>query len=204
MFAGTKGAETVKYIRASLLCAVVLGLAASASGFSRTRDAHPYVQSGPDGVFYARCVPSADGKGPGSTKIFRVRADKDELVDSYDWYARDGVVLGWSPLAGKVAVMRLQRGERDPGKPATGQAEFSFYLGGKLLKSYTTQELLEMGAEASVLPAGGRGAVYRVLGCEQVPGANQYHFVIETKEGRKLSFDVVTAKPAAPPGVICG
>ena len=184
-------------------CLVLLGLAASASGFSKARAPFPYVQSGPDGVFYARCVPTADGMGPGSTKVFRVRAEKDDLVDSYDWYARGGVVLGWSPIEGKVAVMRLQGGDRDAGKPAGEQAEFSFYLGGKLLKSYATRDLVELGAEESALPAGGRGAVYKVVGCEQVPGTNRYLFVIEVKGGRRISFDIITGQPEPAP-VICG
>jgi hypothetical protein len=160
------------------------------------------VQSGPDGVFYARCVPAADGKGPGSTNIFRVRAEKDELVDSYDWYAQGGVVLGWSPIEGKVAVMRVHRGERDAGKPAAGQAEVSFYLGGKLLKSYTTRELVELGAEESMTRQG-HGANYKVVGCEQVPGTNRYLFVIEGKGGRRISIDIITGNPE-PVAVKCG
>ena len=100
--------------------------------------------------------------------------------------------------------MCLQRSGRDPGKPAAGQAEFSFHLGGKLLKSYITRELVRLGAEESALPQGGRGAVYKVVGCEQVPGTNRYLFVIEVKGGR-IAFDIVTGKPAepaAPP--VCG
>ena len=201
-FAARKG-TIVRYFRGSFACAVVLGVAASASGLSRARNPFPYVQSGPDGVFYARCVPAQDGNGPGTTKIFRVRADKDELIDSYDWYARDGVVLGWSPIEGKVAVMRVHRGERDAGKAAAGQTEVSFYLGGKLLKSYTTRELVELGAEESMARHGRDGAIYRVVGCEQVPGTNRYLFVIEGKGGRRITFDITSGKPDPAP-VICG
>jgi hypothetical protein len=193
----------VTHFRGFFACLVILGLATSASARSKARNPFPYVQSGPDGVFYARCVPAADGKGPGSTKIFRVRAENDELVDSYDWYARDGVVLGWSPIEGKVAVMRVHRGERDAGKPAAGQAEISLYLGGKLLKSYTTQELVELGAEESMTRHGHDGANYKIVGCEQVPGTNRYLFVIEGNGGRRIRFDIITGNREPAP-VKCG
>ena len=32
----------------------------------------PYVQSGPDGVFYARCIPAAETSTSGSTEICNV------------------------------------------------------------------------------------------------------------------------------------
>ena len=35
-----------------------------------------------------------------------------------------------------------------------------------------------------------------MIGCEQVPGTNDYDFVIESK-GKRLAFDIVTGKPRA-------
>jgi hypothetical protein len=195
--------QLVTHIRSLLACLVLIGLAGSASASSKARGPFPYVQSGPDGVFYARCVPAQGGKGPGSTKIFRVRAEQDELLDSYDWYAQAGVVLGWSPIEGKVAVMRVHREEREAAKPAAGQAEVSFYLGGKLLKSYTSRELVELGAEEPMTRQGYEGANYKVVGCEQVPGTNRYLFVIEGKGKRRISFDIVTGN-CEPAPVKCG
>src|SRR4051794_6172373 len=98
----------------------------------------PYVQSGADGVFYARCIPAADAGFAGTTRVYKVRREKDELLDTYNWYAPGGVVLGWSPIAGKVAV--LARGGK------TG-VELSFYLGGKHLASYTAEDLRQFGVE---------------------------------------------------------
>jgi hypothetical protein len=34
------------------------------------------------------------------------------------------------------------------------------------------------------------------VGCKQVPGTNEYDFVIELK-GKKLAFDILTRKPRA-------
>ena len=53
------------------------------------------------------------------------------------------------------------------------------------------------------LPQGGRGAVYKVVCCEQVPGTNRYLFVIEVKGGRRVWFDITTGKPE-PARVQCG
>ena len=140
----------------------------------------PYVQSGPDGVFYARCVPDAVTGSAGRTRVYSVGRDKDDLLETYDWYAR-GVTLGWSPTAGKVAVMARRNG-----------AELSFYLGGKLLASYTADDLGKLGVEVTKRQNPG-GPVFRVVGCEQVPGTNDYDFVIESK-GKRLAFDILTGK----------
>ena len=56
------------------------------------------MQSGPDGVFYARCIPAESQGAKGTTTIYRVKADADEVVDRYDWYGPTTVVLGWSPI----------------------------------------------------------------------------------------------------------
>src|SRR5829696_2546947 len=110
-----------------LLVVVALAVATSHVTASKPVANRAYVQSGADGVFYARCVPAGDAGPAGTTTIYKVGREKDELIDSYDWYAADGVALGWYPTAGKVAVMA--RG----GTPAVdaGRAELSFHLGGK-------------------------------------------------------------------------
>ncbi len=149
----------------------------------------PYVQSGPDGVFYARCIPDEAGGTKGSTTIYRVRKGQDEVVDSYDWYVRNGVVLAWSPVTGKVAVMAL-------GGAPTGQAdehtELSFYMGGKLLNAYTTSDLKRRGADVRL--RGSSTAIFKVLGQEQIPGTNEYVFSIEI-QGKTYNFDILTGKP---------
>lgn len=96
----------------------------------------PYVQSGPGGVFYARCLPAAATGTSGFTEIYKVQTDRDELVNRYDWYNKHGVVLGWSPIAGKVAVMAIRP---QPSDSMDKQVELGFYLGGKLLKFWTTR-----------------------------------------------------------------
>ena len=168
-----------------LLCCVPTCLAMKRVGNE------PYVQAmdGPS-VFYARCVPDDAEGNKGRTTIFRVRRTADEKLDTYDWYSPEGVILGWSPLAGKVAAMSLL----EPASARDKQIEFAFHLGGKLLASYTTASLESMGIEIGRSREGDR-AQFKVLGCIQVPGTNEYNFVIESSRGRKYAFDILTGKP---------
>jgi hypothetical protein len=152
----------------------------------------PYVTSGPDGVFYARCVPAEDRGTKGTTTVYHVLKDGDKVVDTYEWYVQGRVVLGWSPIAGKVGIMALG------GPPATGSdapAELSFHLGGKHLASYSIDDLKKLGVKLDDLVASdGTRIGFKVIGCEQMPGTNEYQFVVEVN-GKKLSFDILTGKP---------
>jgi len=152
----------------------------------------PYVQSGLDGVFYARCIPQEATGSAGFTDIYKVHRNGDELVDHYDWFTKHGDVLGWSPIAGKVAIMAIRK---DAPAPPDQQIEFSFYLGGKLLKSWTTADLNRLGAEVSRSFYGGERAIFQVLGCEQIPGTNEYVFSIKIAKDKKISFDILTGDP---------
>lgn len=149
----------------------------------------PYVQSGPDGVFYARCVPQGTNCSAGSTDIYLVKSDGDKLVDHYDWFTTGQIVLGWSPIAGKVGVMASRSGS-----PTSfdKQVELSFYLGGKFLKSWTTADLQRLGAEVDYWYGSAKRAVFQIIGCEQIPLTNEYVFTIQLAKDKKLSFDILT------------
>jgi hypothetical protein len=172
-----------------LLAALVTAVVTAPALADKPAPNRPYVQSGPDGVFYARCIPEGNLGAEGTTKVYKVGREKDELLDTYDWYAPFGVTLGWSPTAGKVAVMA-----RD-GKQVAGAEKvyLSFHLGGKHLASYTAEDLRKLGVEVSVRTDPTQ-VKFRVVGCEQVAGTNDYDFVIESK-GKRITFDIVTGKP---------
>ena len=148
------------------------------------------------GVFYARAIPDEDRGSKGTTTIYRVRRDQDEVVERHAWYASGGLHLGWSPIAGKVSTMALSR---DMAKDPAEQVEFSFYIGVQHLATYTTADLAKLGA--LVLPTGDserRGAALRVVGCEQIPGTNEYVYrvILTSSAGAKtIDFDVLTGKP---------
>jgi hypothetical protein len=172
-----------------LLTAAVLIAGTAPALADKAAPVRPYVQSGPDGVSYARCVPDEKAGSGGTTRIYEVGREKDVLHDTYDWYAPGGVTLGWSPIAGKVAVMA--RG----GKQAAGaeQIYLSFHIGGKHLASYTAEDLRKLGVEVTARTDPTR-VNFRVVGCEQVARTNDYDFVIES-EGKRIAFDIVTGKP---------
>jgi hypothetical protein len=131
------------------------------------------------GIFYARSIPAAETGTLGATEIYLVGKDHDKLVDKYDWYCKNGVSLGWSPIAGKVAVLAIQMGSKNT---VDNQAELSFYMGGKFLKTWTANQLIALGAEEAVEMPGGRHAVYRALGCKQAKG-NMFVFAIRIAGG---------------------
>ncbi len=177
---------------AALIALILVQLPAVAVGDRGNN--HTYVQSGPDGVFYARCIPTDKDGNVGRIKIYRVEQDKDELIDTYDLYP-NAVVLGWSPIASKVAVMTVVH---ERAKNWKQQEELRFSIGGKLLKSYTSADLLAMGADEELSSETGQRATYRVGTCEQVPGTNEYDFIIEIKAGVKLRFDILTGELRKP------
>lgn len=168
---------------------------ASLAAGSKVRKNVPYVQSGPDrftGVFYARCIPTGDEGSAGQTELFRVREAGDELLARYDWYAPGGLVLAWSPLKGKVAVLSIMR-EQTP-DDWKKREQLRFALGGDTLARYTSDDLLTMGATQSADSVHGLYAGYRIIGVEQVPQTNEYDFVIEVAQDKRLRFDITTGQ----------
>ncbi len=193
--AGALGIVVVPFGLAALACiAVALGGPAAAKSAGN----RPYVVT-MDGLspFYARCIPDGDRGSKGTTRILRVRREGDAVVATHAWYNRRGLVLGWSPKAGKVAVMRTRQ---DAGLPAEEQIEFSFYIGDSFLRSYTTADLVELGAGLEPdrnareygLGVQSKRAVYRVEGCKQAWCTNDYYFSVRLDERRALSFDILT------------
>jgi hypothetical protein len=149
--------------------------------------------------FYARCMPAKKIGSEGTTQIMRIRKEGDEVIATYVWYNRNGLVLGWSPKAGKVAVMRVRE---DEGLLADKQIEFSFYLGDQFLRSYTTHDLVKLGAKMerdwraneNGFDASSKRAAYSVEGCKQAWNTNDYYFSVKLNEAQTLNFDILTGK----------
>jgi hypothetical protein len=78
---------------------------------------------------------------------------------------------------------------------AEQQEELGLYLGGKLVKKYTTAQLLKLGA---ILHTPGYSKVkrahFQVLGCIQVPGTNDYYFAVQINKTQILKFDIVSGE----------
>ena len=103
----------------TVACAMMVAVCGNAG--AKSTGNLPYAASFAEhSPFYARRIPNkADGE-EGSTQILRVRPEGDEVVATFPWYNRNGIVMGWSPKAGKVAVMRTRQNEGlAPGKRIT-------------------------------------------------------------------------------------
>lgn len=180
-------------MRLSLLTYTIIVILFAHSTEAKRASNYPYAQALPShGRIYARCIPEENDGDKGSTEIFRVRKGGDELVDKYDWYNKRGIRLGWSPTVGKIAIMRFKQEE---GKEFDEQIELSFYLGGELLKTYTTSDLIKLGAcVARTSVDRGPHAEYKPIECRQVPGTNDYYFRIELGDGTVLRFNVLNGR----------
>jgi hypothetical protein len=185
----------MEWLVAALAMFLISAVFVSRASASKVMANSPYVTS-LGGVFYARAIPDEEKGTKGTTTIYRVRRDQDEVVERHAWYAPGGLHLGWSPIAGKVAAMAVGGDAvKDPGK----RVELKFYIGPERLTTYTTGDLLALGATL------GRGADedvrranMRIVGCEQIQNTNDYVFrvVLHTSQGeRTIDFDILTGKP---------
>ncbi|MBA4386807.1 MAG: hypothetical protein C0404_02430 [Verrucomicrobia bacterium] len=187
-------------MKRSLLTVILLIAATCNHATAKSAGNQPYVATFEEqNGFYAKCIPAGNTGSEGTTQVMCLRPEGDELVTKYSWYNRYGLVMGWSPKEGKVAVMRMRQ---DEGLAAEKQIEFSFYLGDRLLRSYTTADLVKLGAKVerdmnaieSGLDASSKRAVYHVEGCKQVSNTNDYYFRVRLDETHALSFDILTGE----------
>ena len=178
--------------RSLLILAAILCIASFA--IAKRAPNRTYVESrGGGGVFYARCTPDNTTGPAGRMEIYRVKKEGDQLIDKYDFYP-NSVHLAWSPIKGKVAALAVMM---EPEKDRNRKDELRFCFGGQVLKSYTTDDLLKLGAEAEVTSTDGRAAAYRIIGADQIPGTNEYDFVIQLKN-RTLRIDITTGEVRMP------
>ncbi len=146
-----------------------------------------------EGIFYARSIPGSSLGFEGKTDIYLVGTNEDKKIDSYNWFNRNQLVLAWSPIAGKVAILRYD--------PENTDAALAFYMGGKFLKSYSRTELTKFGVKStnefgvkSINEYCGVHLNLKLLGQEQVPNTNDYVFKIEFESSGIKSFDITTGE----------
>lgn len=191
----------MRWQKTPTLVTLALVLASCGCANAKVTGNRPYVATfrEPLGPFYARCLPAKPKGNDGTTQILVLRPEGDKVVTTYSWYNAGGIEMGWSPTAGKVAVMRLRQ---DSGLPAEKQTELSFYLGDRLLRSYTTADLAKLGAkverDAYAIESGfgvaSTRAAYDVEGCEQAWSSNDYYFKVRLDNKKALNFDILTGK----------
>jgi hypothetical protein len=151
---------------------------------------------------YVRTVPRQSSGTGGTTRVFKVKADQDELVDEYPVYMYGDLYLEWSPLAGKWCLVHLEpaRMTSDIDLGNSGRvSHLVFYMGGRELARYNTQDLGNIGLDRRVitLQYANQGQ-FMVTGISQVPATNDYVFLVrKIDSGGKIvevAFDVTTGK----------
>jgi hypothetical protein len=125
----------------------------------------------------------------GKTRVYQRGRWNDKVLHTYKWYA-------WRILVEKtpsgVALVRF--GPWPGGTYASEEAHaFSFYLGGKLLKSYSTLEIA--GSPSNVLPSTSHHIAFRnSTSIRFNANTSRYEFKTETLDGQLLTFNVETGQ----------
>lgn len=176
----------------------------AASSQARVAENFPTVHSALYGMIYVRSVPTENSGTKGTTQVFRVRSSGDELLDEYPVYMRGELYLGWSPIAGKYGLVHVQPAilTSDIDRANAGRiTRLAFYIGGKELFSYSTEDLRQLGLERRVVHLQNNlNGSFMVHGIEQVPNTNNYVFVLEktvnnSSRTERILLDITTGKP---------
>ena len=185
--------------RTMLLTPFLLPLPHAALGKVKVPENRPYVKADVFG-YYSRCIPKVKRGDKGFTQILKVRPGGDELIDKYSWYNHEGVVLGWSKHVQKIAVLRVRQ-DSWVRKRITERVELGFYLGRKFLRSYTTEDLLNLGAKKRKVHVDENElhfeevADFQVVGWHQVGETGEQVFTIKVADDKQLQFDIHTGEP---------
>jgi hypothetical protein len=155
-------------------------------------------------MVYVRSVPTEDSGTKGATQVFRVRSPGDELLDEYPVYMRGELYLGWSPIVGKYGLVHVQPAimTSDMDRANAGRiTRLAFYIGGKELFSYSTEDLQKLGLERRVVHLrNNQNGSFMVHGIVQVPNTNNYVSVFErtvnnSSTTERILLDITTGKP---------
>lgn len=150
-----------------------------------------------------RSIPSEDFGTKGKTQVYRVKSSGDELLDEYPVYMRGELYLGWSPILGKWSLVHLEpaRVSSDIDFQNMGKVtRLAFYLGGKEIFSYSSEDLRKLGLERRVAHLKNNlNGSFIVHGIEQIPSTNKYDFVMEktvnnSSKTEKIFLDITTGK----------
>ena len=147
---------------------------------------------------YCRCIPDHKRGDKGVTQILKLQRGGDALVNEYPWYNNQGVVLGWCGEVQGIAVMRVKQDRWWTRRTMDQRVELSFYLQDKLLRSYTTRDLLKLGAEETQIHVDVEElhretvADFKVVGWQRIGETRTSVFTIKVGDGKEIHFDTLT------------
>jgi hypothetical protein len=137
---------------------------------------------------YAKCVPSEKFGTEGKTYIYRVRDGNDQLLETYDWFTFNIHVLAVGKSTSVVRFGPWNRGH----EPSEEHLALAFYLDGKLLKRYSTLDIVGPHGKisSSVSHYMWRAKVHGYCWLEKEDERFQKSgFSLETVDGHVISFD---------------
>ena len=124
----------------------------------------------------------------------------------YPVYMRGELYLGWSPILGKWCLVHLEpaRVSSDIDFDNMGKVtRLAFYVGGKEIFSYSSEDLQKLGLERKVAHlTNNLTGSFTVHGIDQIPLTNHYVFAMERTVGNqtnteKVLLDITTGKVLA-------
>lgn len=151
-----------------------------------------HVQASQYGRCYAKSIPSERYGNSGTTTVFRVVEQADEIVHQFNWYAPQlRLACNVSDAKSPVGVSIVQFG---PWHRGNGAAEdhlaLAFYFKGKKVAEYSTLDLAGTPDNVSA-SVSHYTVIAEILGYEFQAG-NQVVFRIRTEDDRTLAFDPAT------------
>lgn len=150
----------------------------------------PHVTSSEWGQFYAKSVPAENYGLKGTTKVYQVQPEQDQLLYTYDWYASTLYVEGF---AGLETVYVVQMGPWPRGHEALeDHLAIAFYKNERLVRSYSTLDIA--GDPQNVQWTVSHYQVFGKRHGFRRPFGNQLVFDIEDAKGSMLSFNVDTGE----------
>jgi hypothetical protein len=153
----------------------------------------PHVAVDRWGRCYTKSVPSGSYGSEGSTKVYRVEAKQDRLVDTYPWFSpRIHLECSTRMPDGRYAVAVVQFGPWARGQTATAEhLAIAFHAGGRRLRSYSTLDIAGLPERVSA-SVSHYTVIREVEGFVTVGGASVFRLV--TVDGRRLTFDSATGE----------
>ena len=147
-----------------------------------------YVRAATYGGHYAKCIPTAIYGDAGETRIYLAQTNADTLEFKFNWYAPELKLQG---TAWGISVVRFGSWPRGH-EVSTNDLAVAFYLNDKLLKSYSTRDLVAR-------PDDVQKSVSHYTVIKEIKGyrwikENDWVFDLVTHSGRQLSFDVRTGE----------
>ncbi len=153
----------------------------------------PYVVSSEWGRCYAKSVPDNYDGQEGTTMVYKVTKENDELIAEHDWYSRQIYLYcnAWYTEAPEVSIVRF--GPWHSGHEANeNDLAIAFYADDKLLKSYSTIDIARSQKNISV-SVSHYTVIEEVIGYQVIPDG-WVQFVIKTYDGRELKFMAATGE----------